>query len=146
MDLYFLSWEMSILRSISVHPRSVASVVSDSLQLNIWIVTCQAPLSMGFFRQEYWRISCHSLFQEIFLIQGLNLGLLYCRWILYHWATREALRSFRLQVNTVMNLSIHYFQQMITAQSGHTEITASPYFQGSHCLLKLVGAHPIKMN
>ena len=45
---------MPILRSIGVHVCSVASAVSDSLQLNIWIVTCQAPLSMGFFRQEYW--------------------------------------------------------------------------------------------
>ena len=45
---------MPILRSISVHVCSVASAVSDSLQLNIWIVACQAPLSMGFFSQEYW--------------------------------------------------------------------------------------------
>ena len=28
------------------------SVVSDSLRL--WTVAYQAPLSMGFFRQEYW--------------------------------------------------------------------------------------------
>ena len=27
-------------------------VVSDSSTL--WMVACQAPLSMGFFRQEYW--------------------------------------------------------------------------------------------
>ena len=36
---------------------SVASVVSDSVIL--WTVACQAPLSMGFSRQEYWsRWSC----------------------------------------------------------------------------------------
>jgi len=29
------------------------SVVSDSLRLP-WTVVCQAPLSMGFSRQEYW--------------------------------------------------------------------------------------------
>ena len=35
----------------------VASVVSDSVIL--WTVACQAPLSMGFSRQEYWsRWSC----------------------------------------------------------------------------------------
>ena len=35
-----------------MHACSVASVVSDS-------VACQAPLSMGFFRQEYWsRLPC----------------------------------------------------------------------------------------
>ena len=29
------------------------SVVSDSF-MNSWTVACQAPLSMGFSRQEYW--------------------------------------------------------------------------------------------
>ena len=68
---------------------------------------CQAPLSMGFSRQEYWSqegwlgrgcqekefthigkkntgADGHSLLQEIFLIQGLSPGLLHCRQILYH--------------------------------------------------------------
>ena len=29
-------------------------------------------------------VGCHSLLQEIFPAQGLNPGLLHCRWILYH--------------------------------------------------------------
>ena len=29
-------------------------------------------------------VGSHSLLQGIFLTQGSNLGLLYCRWILYH--------------------------------------------------------------
>ena len=47
-----------------------------------WTVAHQAPLSMEFSRQEYWR-GCHSFFQGIFLTQGLNLGLLHCRQILF---------------------------------------------------------------
>ena len=39
-----------------------------------WIVAHQAPLFMGFPRQEYWR-GCHFLLQGIFLTQGLNLCL-----------------------------------------------------------------------
>ena len=35
-----------------VHACWVASVVSDSVTL--WTVACQAPLSMGFYRPEYW--------------------------------------------------------------------------------------------
>ena len=31
---------------------TVASVVLDSA--NMWTAACQAPLSIGFFRQEYW--------------------------------------------------------------------------------------------
>ena len=56
------------------------SVVSDSA--TPWTVAHQAPLSMGFSRQEYWR-RCHSLRQGIFLTQGSNPGLLHCRQILY---------------------------------------------------------------
>ena len=44
----------------------------------LWTVACQAPLSMGFSRQEYW-VGCHSLPQGIFLTQGSNPGLLHCR-------------------------------------------------------------------
>ena len=32
----------------------VLSVVSDSLRPYQWTVVCQAPLSKGFTRQEYW--------------------------------------------------------------------------------------------
>ena len=47
-----------------------------------WTVACQAPLSMGFSRQEYWK-GCHFLLWKIFLILELNPGVLYCRQILY---------------------------------------------------------------
>jgi len=31
-----------------------------------WTVACKAPLSMGFFRQEYWSgVDCHSLLQQM---------------------------------------------------------------------------------
>ena len=58
-----------------------------------WTGACQAPLSMGFSRQEYWSW-LPILLQGIFPTKGLNpsiLHLLHCRWIVYHWATREAL-------------------------------------------------------
>ena len=52
----------------------------------------QAPLSMGFFRQEYWGgLPCPP--PGIFQMQGPNLCLLHplhCRQILYCWAVREA--------------------------------------------------------
>ena len=45
-------------------------------------VAHQAPLSMGFSRQEYWSgFPC--LLQGIFLTQGSNPGLLHCRQIIY---------------------------------------------------------------
>ena len=45
-----------------------------------WIVAHQAPLSIGFSRQEYWS-GCCALLQGTFLIQGSNLSLLN----LWHW-------------------------------------------------------------
>ena len=47
-----------------------------------WTVAPQAPLSMGFSRQEYWsELPCPS--PGIFPTQGSNLGLPHCRQILY---------------------------------------------------------------
>ena len=56
------------------------SVVSDSS--TPWTVNRQAPLSMGFSRQEYWN-GLPFPSPGIFLNQGSNPGLLHCRWILY---------------------------------------------------------------
>ena len=60
------------------------SVMSDSV--TPWTVAHQAPLSLGFSRQEYWR-GLHALLQGIFPTQGSNLHLL-CLYIdreaLYH--------------------------------------------------------------
>ena len=47
-----------------------------------WTVAHQAPLSMGFFRQEYWSGLPFPTPGDV-PHQGSNLGLLYCRWILY---------------------------------------------------------------
>ena len=63
------------------------------LFLILWTVACQAPLSMGFSRQEYWCGLPYPL-QGIFPTQGSNLRLLrllHCRRILYRWATRGVL-------------------------------------------------------
>ena len=75
----------------------VVHVCAQSLYLcpihcNAMDCSHQAPQSMGFFRQEYW-VGSHSLFQGIFLTQGSNSLLLYCRWILYCWTTGKALSS-----------------------------------------------------
>ena len=48
-----------------------------------WTVSCQAPLFMGFFRQEYWNGLPYTSSGDL-LTQGSNPGVLHCRWILYH--------------------------------------------------------------
>jgi len=61
----------------------------------------QAPLSMGFSRQDT-RVCCRVLLQGSFLIWGSNPHLLHCRQILYCWATREA--PFLNVVNVISHL------------------------------------------
>ena len=55
----------------------------------LWITACQAPLSMGFSRQEYW--SGHFLLQGIFLTQESNPGLQHGRQILYQLSYMECI-------------------------------------------------------
>ena len=38
-------------------------------------------------------VGCHALLQGIFPTQGSNLGLLHCRWILYHLSHQESPRA-----------------------------------------------------
>ena len=55
------------------------------LFVTLWTVARQAPVSVGFSRQEYWS-GLHVLLQEIFPTQGSNLHLLQllpCRLVLY---------------------------------------------------------------
>ena len=52
------------------------------LFVTLWTVAHQAPLSMGFSRQEYWT-ELHALLQGIFLTQESNPCLL----CLLHWET-----------------------------------------------------------
>ena len=58
------------------------SVESDSFETP-WTVARQAPLSMGFSRQEYWSMLPFSSPGD-HPNPGLNPGLLHCRHILYH--------------------------------------------------------------
>ena len=63
--------------------------LSNWTELNWWTVVLQAPLSMGFSRPGYWRVLPCPPPGDL-LDPGTQPSLLHCRWILYHWATREA--------------------------------------------------------
>ena len=70
---------------------SVYSVLSDSLlpQRGSLTVACQASLSMGFSRQEYWSGLPFSS-PEGLPIQRSNSGLLHCKQMLYHLSHQES--------------------------------------------------------
>ena len=67
---------------VFLHKCSVTSVIPDSL----WPHGTTRVLSPWDFPSKNTAVVCHALFQEVFLIQGLNpclLHLLHCRQILY---------------------------------------------------------------
>ena len=53
----------------------------------------QAPLSMGFPRQEYWSELPFPSLGDL-PNPGLNFCLLHCRWILYCWATVKIIEPY----------------------------------------------------
>ena len=79
-------------------------VSAKSLQsVTLWTVTHQAPLSMGFSRQEYWSgLPCPP--PGDIPNPGMNTGLLHCRRILYHLSQKGSpifalsAANFHLQV------------------------------------------------
>ena len=63
---HWATWE-ALERSVKMK-----SLIHVLLFATPWTIACQAPLSMGFSRQEYWS---HFLLQGIFLTEGSNPGL-----------------------------------------------------------------------
>ena len=82
-----MKWHLSWVLNVN---QEYGGLVTKSDSCNPMGISHQAPLSMGFPRQEYqhglpfpsFRKSTFPL-QGIFLTQGLNLHLLHCRCILY---------------------------------------------------------------
>ena len=60
-------------------------------------------------------VGSHSLLQGIFQTQELNLGLLHCRWILYHLSHQGSL-SLLDNFSTIVFL--HFFSGYATSHSG----------------------------
>ena len=85
----------------------------------------QAPLSLGFPRQEYWS-GLPFLLQGIFLTQGSNLGLLHGRQILYRLSYRAFTFKSLLQHHS-LKASILWHSAFFTVHSHiHTRLLEKP--------------------
>ena len=91
------TYAVSISCTCAVLSRSVASDPCDPMD-------CSPPSSsvQGDSPGKNTRVGCCALLQGIFLPQGLNLGLLQCRWIIYHLSHQ---RSPQLYISSVQSLS-----------------------------------------
>ena len=120
MYIYIYIWKKVKVKSLSC----------VQLFATLWCITCQAPPSMGFSRQELLSrvglcnpmdcspssssvhgdspgedtgVGCHSLLQGIFPTQRWNWGFLHCRQRLYRWAAREALIAPVVRHNSLLS-------------------------------------------
>ena len=87
-------WTHPFLQTRSMRSCSVASIESESLWA--YVLKPIRLLCPWDSPGKNTGVGCHALLQGIFPTQGLNLRflhLLLCRWVLYHWATREALNK-----------------------------------------------------
>ena len=105
--LYILSWYILAVVMSDLQRRNFILTVCVLVirpcptLVTPWTVAHQAPLSMGFSRQESWS-GCHALLQGIFPTQGLNPGLLHCRWILYQ-LSHKGNPQFKINQSKLIN-------------------------------------------
>ena len=110
---------MNLIDTYGICCCSSVSKLSDSFETP-WTVAFQAPLSMGFPRQEYWSV-LHFLFQGVLLTHGSNLHLLHCRQILYLFATWHSLSQisrihiFKFSFGFFTELSSLLLQSLVAA-------------------------------
>ena len=92
------------------------------LFMTLWAVACQAPLSVGLSRQEYW-VGCHALLQGISPTQGWNPCLLYLlHWQegSYHW---RHLGSLWVVTLTLKQWGRRWYSLQITAVSHYRYVS-----------------------
>ena len=83
-----------------------------------WTVAFQAPLSMGFSRQEYWS-GLPFLLQRIFPTQGLNQGLLHFKQILY-WLSYKGSPLYPSNLSKISSHSyLKHKNKLLSITRGH---------------------------
>ena len=86
IDLLYFLFSLGVLTTrrtrYCMHARMFSCFSLVRLSVTLWTVPREAPLTMGFSRQESW--SGLPFPREIFPTQGLNPGLPHCRQTLYY--------------------------------------------------------------
>ena len=88
------------LKAFPQQRKKVKSLSRVRLTVTQWTVAYQAPLSMGFARQEYWN-ELPFPSPGIFPAQGLNPGLLHCRQTLYRLSHQRSPLHTKETVNKI---------------------------------------------
>ena len=90
--LLLFSFSLFFKVCVLCYPLFIHFIMSESLQpYELQPTRLHCPWD---FPNKNIGMGCHVFLQGIFLIEGSNLHLLHCRWILYHWVTREELKVY----------------------------------------------------
>ena len=110
-----------------------------------WTLACQAPLPMGFSRQNT-RVGCHALLQGIFLTQASNLGLLHRRWFLYHLSHQGS--PIRLHISAAPMVQFYCHHQDESREAVDCAMKGCPKMQCcvfADVLQKAAGSNPMML-
>ena len=128
-----------------------------SFSVMTWTTACQASLSMEFPWKKYMNtgVDCHFLLQVVFPTQGLNPGLLHCRWSLYklsHQGTHFKIHLFCLISKNVFlftepkDLQQNRFLQCVS-HSVHVCLPSFYYFSMTRIKIQIIlGSRMITTN
>ena len=88
LSVWFMIWLVAFMAPLCMHACVLSCFSHVQLFVTPWTAAHQAPLSVEFPRQEYWRGLPFPSPGDL-PNQGSNLCLLHCWWSLYHCTTRE---------------------------------------------------------
>ena len=104
---------------------------------SLWTVAHQAPLSLGFSRQEYWSgLPCPP--SGNLPNPGIELSLLHYRLILYHWATRVFLLLYIKIFSWITAVHTLVSSSKLWTLGGQSKHLTSFWFSTQHKGLPLV--------
>ena len=95
-------------RLVYVHTHLLLMFSCVQLFVTLWTMTCQAPLSMVFFKQEYWNGLPFSSPGDLpdSGVKPVSLHLLHWKCILYCWATWKAPSRIQTYMHIITDLQI----------------------------------------
>ena len=126
-----------LMYTVTMFVAVVQSLSHVQLFVTSWTLAHQAPLSMGFPRQEYWsELHFYFLLQGIFPAQESNQDLLHCRQILYQLSYQGIPVCFLLLPN---NIPLYVCISSVQLLS-HVRLFATPWTAAHQASLSITNS------
>ena len=144
--MLWFSWVVSsFLQKLGFHGECMVSHFSHvRLFMTPWTVALQSPLPMGFSRQEYWSELPFPPPGDLpdAGVEPVSPAAPYCRWILYHWATREALHGEREVKSNVAEQTQKFGHDKVHIHGERKEAVQGSKEETGEVLVKITYMYP----